>query len=111
MNKKPSNAQIRHAKWVSTIKDCETSGLSICEYCRQHSLSRNAYYYRLRKINAIVSGQTGALEQPAPEKKPITEQDSNAQLIIKTGGVVIGINNDTPTELVSRILELVGHAG
>lgn len=111
MKIKSANAQIRLAKWASIIKDCETSGLYVTEYCRQHNLSHNAYYYWLRKVNAATSQQVEFVELPKPEERVVPVTDSNAQLTIKTGGTEVSINNDAPTELVTRILEAIRYAG
>ena len=83
------------AEWPSIIRDCEISGLSISKYCKQHNLSRDAYRYWRGRVR----------------ERAVPMTDSNAQLIIKAGGVEVGINNDTPAELVIKILRLLRHAG
>lgn len=51
------------------------------------------------------------VELPKPEERVVPVTDSNAQLTIKTGGTEVSINNDAPTELVTRILEAIRYAG
>ncbi len=46
--------QIRLSEWTSIIKDRCQSGLKVEEYCKQHHLSRHAYYYWLRKVKIIL---------------------------------------------------------
>ncbi len=68
MNTKLATTQIRLTEWASIIKDCRASGLKVDEYCQQHNLSRDAYYYWLRKVKAAALQQAGFVELPAPEK-------------------------------------------
>lgn len=110
MNTKLATTQIRLTQWASIIKDCRSSGLKVDEYCQQHGLSRDAYYYWLRKVKAASLQQAGFVELPAPETKPVTATDFAAQLVIKTSGMEICINHDTPSELITRILDVIRHA-
>ena len=50
MNTKLATTQIRITEWAAIIKDCKSSGLKVDEYCQQHDISRDAYYYWLRKV-------------------------------------------------------------
>lgn len=54
--------------------------------------------------------QAGFVELPAQGKAPIPAPDFDTQLIIKTAGVELRVNEDTPTELVTRILGVICHA-
>ena len=45
MDTKLATIQIRTKQWASIIQDCRSSGLKVDDYCEQHSLLRNAYYY------------------------------------------------------------------
>lgn len=104
MNTKLATAHIRLTEWASIIKDCRTSGLKVDEYCQQHNLSRDAYYYWLRKVKTAALQQAGFVELSAQGKAPISVSDFDTQLIIKTAGVELRVNEDTPTELITRIL-------
>lgn len=103
-NTKPSNSRERLAEWTAIIKDCKNSGLKISEYCREHNLSYDAYRYWRRKINDTAARQAGFVGL-------FSERGSDNQLIIKSDGIEIVVNNDTPTELVAGILGLLRNAG
>lgn len=49
--------------WKGIIEDRIQSGLSIDEYCKKNSLSRNAYFYWLRKVRTYIieQGTSGCL--------------------------------------------------
>ena len=50
MNTKLATKEIRLNEWAGIIKSCRASGLKVDDYCRQHDISRDAYYYWLRKV-------------------------------------------------------------
>ena len=49
MNTKLVATQVSLQNWMITFRDRQISGLTIKEYCTQCGLSKNAYYYWLRK--------------------------------------------------------------
>ena len=59
MDTKLATIQIRTKQWASIIQDCRSSGLKVDDYCEQHSLLRNAYYYWQRKVKEAVLSQAG----------------------------------------------------
>ena len=62
MDTKLATIQIRTKQWASIIQDCRSSGLKVDDYCEQHSLSRNAYYYWQRKVKEAALSQAGFVE-------------------------------------------------
>ena len=74
MNTKLATRQIRLNEWAAIIKDCKASGQKVDIYCEQHGLSRDAYYYWLRKVKEAALTQAGFVEhqnryQPKQLKK------------------------------------------
>ena len=110
MNTKLATRQIRLNEWAAIIKDCKASGQKVDIYCEQHGLSRDAYYYWLRKVKTTALRQAGFVELPLPEVKPVPGTDFTTQLVIKAAGNEICINNDTPAELITRVLDVIRHA-
>jgi len=110
MNTKLATTQIRINEWAAIIKDCKASGMKVDEYCQQHAISRDAYYYWLRKVKEAALQQAGFVELPVPENKPTPATDFAVQMVVKVAGTELGINNETPTELLVRILEVIRHA-
>lgn len=114
MNTKLATTQIRLTEWAAVIKDCKTSGLKVDDYCRQHNLSRDSYYYWLRKVKEAALKQAGFVELPTPESGPLhsigaVPTSFDTQMTIKTGTLELGINSNTPSELIHRVLEVVSH--
>lgn len=120
MNTKLATTQIRMTQWAAIIRDRHDSGLKIDDYCEQHGLSRNAYYYWLRKVKEAALTQTGFVEIQAGSAEPETPVEPHAsqengssfipQMLISLNGVSMGICQDTPMDLLASVLGVVRHA-
>ena len=106
-------SEYRMAKWAQRIQERQESGQSIKEFCAAEGVSRNTYFYWLKKL------RQSALKEYSPQ-----ENGSNTELIptgwakLKTieapnaqAGITIEINGyrvlataDTDTELMAKIL-------
>ena len=42
--------EARLREWAGMIAECQNSGLSIREWCRENGIAPKTYYYRLRKV-------------------------------------------------------------
>ena len=42
--------EYRMENWSALIQECNVSGLSNREFCRQHGISEKSFYYWLRKL-------------------------------------------------------------
>ena len=107
MDTKLATKQIRLREWAEIIKDCKSSGLKVDDYCSQNSLSRDAYYYWLRKVKEAALLQAGFVEMPAARSVP---SGFVPQMQIQVDDIGIGINKDTPVELISTVLGVIRHA-
>lgn len=114
MNTQLATQQIRLNQWAAIIKDRNESGMIIDEYCKLHNLSKNAYYYWLRKVKAAALEQAGFVEVSLPQiseeaqvSVPVVFQ---TQMVIKTGSFELNINSDTPSDLLAKALEVISHA-
>ena len=77
MNTKLVTTQVSLQNWMITFKERQSSNLTIEEYCRQHNLSKNAYYYWLRKARKVALEGNGFVEisRPSPVLQSRLEQD------------------------------------
>ena len=115
MDTKLATSQIRLREWAALIQDCKSSGLKVNEYCRQHSISRDSYYFWLRKVRTAALEQIGFVELPVPEgQTDITAElpvpSFTTQMIIQVGNLELDINENTPSELLSRVLKVIQNA-
>ena len=64
--------EYRKQQWTQIIRECQGSGLSNKEYCRQQGISEKTYYYWLRKLRREAAEgipQIVEVEPPAIEDK------------------------------------------
>ena len=109
MNTKLATKEIRLQEWASIIKSRMASGLKVDEYCKQHNISRNAYFYWLRKVKERALLQAGFVEVPVTDHRQ-ANNTFDASMVIKTANTEICINDDTSSELLSRVLGVMGYA-
>ena len=109
--------QVSHQTNPAIIKDCKASGQKVDIYCEQHGLSRDAYYYWLRKVKEAALTQAGFVELPALTSEQIPaktiEKGTSAfetQMIIKINEIEFCVNENSSSELISRMLEIIRHA-
>ena len=71
--------EYRAQNWAMVIQECNNSGLSNREFCRQHGISEKTYYYWLRKLRSqMAEAATPQLVQLEPAPVPI--QDDMLQI-------------------------------
>lgn len=76
MNTKLATRQIRLNEWAAIIKDCKASGQKVDIYCEQHGLSRDAYYYWLRKVKEAALTQAGFCRTSCSDIRTDTSQNN-----------------------------------
>ena len=47
--------EYRAQNWAMVIQECNSSGLSNREFCRQRGISEKSYYYWLRKLRSQIA--------------------------------------------------------
>ena len=117
MDTKLATTNIRIQQWLAVFKARSESGLKIDEYCNQNGISRNSYYYWLRKAKAtaLENTQTTFVELKAPNKEIVPQisipiSSFIPQLTIEKNGHVIGVNSNTTRELLTLALEAISYA-
>ena len=109
MDTRLATKQYRLRQWAEIIKDRSASGMKVNEYCKQNNLSRDAYYYWFKKLKEAALQQSGMVELTQSDLQ--TRNDFfSAQMVISADGVELLVNNDTPSELISRVLEVMHRA-
>ena len=116
MDTRLATANIRLKQWTAVFKAKAESGLTVDEYCDQNGISRNAYYYWLRKAKATVLEHTPTtfveLEAPKAGNPPSSVGAAVSfmpQITIEKKGFVIGVGTGISKELLTLVLEAVSH--
>ena len=100
--------------------------MKVDDYCQLHAISRDAYYYWLRKIRleayeqlnvpaVTQSTEVSFAEIPLPTNEDHSS-DWNGSVskpvaVIKCGNLSIGLSNDISEELLHRLLKEASHVG
>lgn len=104
---------VRLTRWNEIFNDREDSGLTIDEYCRQNNLSKNAYYYWLRKCreNTLSECENAFVELEAPSfKEGSLTKEFHPQAIIEINGARISVSEKISQSLLSMIVEVTRNA-
>lgn len=116
MDTKLATTNIRLSQWNAIIQDRIHSGLTVDEYCEDKDITRNMYYYWLRKVKeaAIEACPETFAELFPTEIISDTESESESvfspQMVIRANNLAIEINDNTPKKLLSMVLEVAGNA-
>ena len=113
MHIKLATAQIRVKNWTAIIQDRNQSGLSVKDYCAQHQLSRDSYYYWLRKVKETLLTESGFVEVTQPEKLPVPETttaDPKEMMTLTFRGMQLDIPISVQRDTLSMIVEVAAHA-
>ena len=123
--------QLHMQQWTAIIEDRIASGLKINEYCEKNQLSRNSYFYWLRKIreeratsvlpdnNDLLpaSVSTGALVELVPSSNhnnsisKIEVSDEKQETFgFSINGISITVGHDISEELLSKIMRAARNA-
>ena len=89
--------EYRKQQWTQIIRECQNSGLSNKEYCRQHGIAEKTYYYWLRKLRAEAAEgmpQIVEMEPPAMEDK----------VYIRFRGAELTLPAGTEVEAIAAVL-------
>lgn len=128
---KNATKEFRLEQWRKIIQDRMDSGLFVDDYCEQHNLSRNSYYYWLRKIRQdLISKQAveTMCQENFPAESTIVElkpskmkkyancgQYSNqssfeSKLELSVEGATLTVFDSTSDDLLFRVLKAVHYA-
>ena len=114
---------LRRQSWSLMLQNQAESGLTIREWCRQNGISLKCFYYRRRQGQAMLLGSVqpsafAELVMPEAENAEPEEHVQTApvrsgfmpQLTISIGDIVIGVDRDTPEDLVGQVLRTIRNA-
>ena len=92
--------EYRKQQWTQIIRECQGSGLSNKEYCRQQGISEKTYYYWLRKLRSEAAEgipQIVEVESPAIEDK----------VYIRFRGAELALPTGTDVDAIAAVLRLL----
>lgn len=109
-----TNVRLEH--WTGIIQDRINSGLTVKDYCIQNHVSRDAYFYWLRriKLTAMESSPAQFAELKCPEPMTVSAVNTTSgftpEMTLMQNGITLGINSATSKGLILEVMELLRHA-
>ena len=113
---------VRLQEWSAAISECNNSGLSKREWCRQNGISTKTYYYRQRKVRlaaygvmagAVRSGENIQFEEITPcIPAPVVQRkhSSKAPAVLYVGNLKIELNETISGTMLKELLGAVRDA-
>ena len=94
--------EYRTEKWSALIRECNASGLSNREFCRQHGISEKSFYYWLRKLR---NQAAEAVERHLIKLDPTPTGED--MLHIRYRGAELCLPSKVDMEVVSALLRSI----
>ena len=110
--------QFRLQQWTAMVQECNSrpAGMRITEWCREHGITKDAYYYRL---NCVRKACLDTMKTSIPEQQTVVsvpasllEQVSPASsgIDISWNQAVIHVHEQTSEELLTMVIRVMSHA-
>ena len=89
--------EYRKQRWFQIIRECQSSGMSNKEYCRQQGISEKSDYYWLRKLRNVAAE---SIPQIVEVKTPANED----KVYIRFRGAELTLPAGTNVEAIAAVL-------
>ena len=93
--------EYRKQQWTQIIQECQSSGLSNKEYCRQNGISEKSYYYWPRKLRATAAER---MPQIVEMEAPVAKDD---KVYIKFRGAELALPCKADADAIAAILRSI----
>jgi len=104
-------SQVRKERWKVLISECQSSGMSVRDWCKANSICEQTYYRNLRRLREEICE---SLPVPVAEpEKPVAfkklevqtpSPDFQAAVIIHLPTATIEVRNGTSQQTVEAVL-------
>ena len=103
--------KFRLEQWAKLINDCQSSGMNVDTWCETNSISRNSYYYWLRKVREAACHELAAVDDSPNEPVVLKKLEiqtpvpgTTAAIIIRLNGATIEVNEGTSQQTIQAVL-------
>lgn len=116
---KEVKTELRHREWAEQITECQSSGMSVKDWCRSKGLSCNTYYRHLRIVRlellektehpmqkiVPISVSTELCEIPVPAvSQPASITPSSSCVVMRKDGIEIELSQSVSEETILALL-------
>ncbi len=110
--------ELRHREWAEQIAECQSSGMSVREWCQTKGLSYNTYYRRLRAVRLDLLKQTDnpmqkivpirvsneLCEAPVPVAPQPAVLNSSGSVVMRKDGIEIELPQNISEDTILALL-------
>ena len=101
---------VRMQEWERQIEEQKSSGLSVQEWCQQHSIKPKTYYYHLRKVREeylMLGKGENSQEKKETERAvvPILAAPSGGNISIEKNGLHITFPENISAEILIAVVD------
>jgi hypothetical protein len=116
MNTNLVATQYKLRQWADVVRECRASGMKVREWCALNGISKTNYYYRLRCVR-----EAALLYEDRPEIVEIPQAINCSEVVVKNekndygglsislGNSIINVDTGTPPQVLTMVLEVMGH--
>ncbi len=105
----------RLEQWSTIIQERISSGKQVEEWCKENNISRDCYYYWLRKVKLAAVQNNAIAEIPLLPKVvplmpplPVTESStSGTAIILRVNGISLEIQDSASDAIIERTLKVL----
>ena len=112
---------LRHREWEEQIRECQSSGMKVRDWCKTNGLNETTYYRRLRIIreeylqsggnsaHQIVSvGVSNEIAGTISNQTPTAKPDNQEKIVMRKGGVEIELPQNISQDALLAVLRGLG---
>ncbi len=109
--------ELRHREWAEQITECQSSGMSVREWCHSKGLSCNTYYSRLRIVRTeLLEKADGAMQKIIPinvstelsevpvESQSAVSNTSSEKVVMRKDGIEIELPQSVTEDTILALL-------
>ena len=100
---------VQLSTWQREIEERQASKMSVDEWCNRLGISRNTYYYRLRRVREQLCENTGHLaeEQRVVPISTSVYGSSESKIEIMCGNLQVSFTGTVSSEALKTVIEVL----
>lgn len=101
--------KVKYAEWNAMVEACQSSGLTVRNWCQENFISYKTYYYRLRKLRTLFLEEQNSETTSAIAPLPVVPQQPtvSSNITIHIDGMSIDIPDGTSEDTIASLLRAV----
>ena len=88
--------------WAEEVAECQSSGMTVSEWCELHGRNVKTYYYHLRRVRESLLTESRVV--------PLSSKNISEDIEIFSGDVRITLPCGRPEETLSTVLKVLKNA-